>query len=421
MTSRGEHAAGSRSRIPRLSRRSSFWAITFAFLSLTALSTAPSALYRLYAHRDGFSSFTVTVVYAVYVVGVVISLILAGHVSDWYGRRPVLGTALTVAIVSAIVFLTSKSLAGLVSGRLLIGIALGIGVATATAYLSDLDVDATGKPTRRAGIVATLANVGGLALGPLVAGLLASSAADPLTLPYVVFALALAVGLAAVWSSVEGHAPLRPRPSYHPQRFKAPAQGRGEFFAALTGAFTSFAVFGLIAGLAGTLLAESFGDTSPALTGLTIFIAFGCGAVAQTTTTSWPSPRLFAAGTGSAIVGLAILVASAWIEPPSLTLFLIGGVIAGAGCGGIFRGSLETVIRTSRQNDRAGALATFFAVGYAGISVPVIGAGVALQFLSPRVTLLLFGIAVGLGLLCVSPALVRRHRSTGGLGQLGVG
>src|SRR5262249_15762595 len=154
--------------------------------SLTALSTAPSALYRLYAQRDGFSSFTITIVYGVYVVGVVISLILAGHVSDWYGRRPVLGTALVVAIVSAVVVMASKSLAGLVPGRLLTGIALGGGVATATAYLSDLDVDAAGKPTRRAGIVATLANVGGLALGPLVAGLLASYAADPLTLPYVV-------------------------------------------------------------------------------------------------------------------------------------------------------------------------------------------------------------------------------------------
>jgi MFS family permease len=225
------------------------------------------------------------------------------------------------------------------------------------------------------------------------------------------------VGLIAVLVSVEGHAPVQPRPVYHPQRFKAPAQGRCAFFAALTGAFMSFAVFGLIAGLVGTVLADSFHHTSPALTGLAIFLAFGTGAAAQTTTTSWPSTRVFAAGTGSAILGLAILVGSVWLEPPSLTLFLIGCVIAGAGCGGIFRGSIETVISTSTPDDRAGALATFFAVGYAGISLPVIGAGVAIQFVSPRVTLLLFGVGVGVGLICASPVLIRpRDHQTGQAG-----
>jgi MFS family permease len=87
-------------------------AIAFAFLSLTALSTAPSPLYGLYAHHDRFSSFTITIVYAVYVVGVVASLILAGHVSGWYGRRDVLAAALAIAIASAIVFIASESLVG---------------------------------------------------------------------------------------------------------------------------------------------------------------------------------------------------------------------------------------------------------------------------------------------------------------------
>jgi MFS family permease len=395
-------------RAARLSRRSSFWAVAFAFLSLTALSTAPSPLYRLYAARDGFSSLTITIVYAIYVVGVVASLILAGHVSDWYGRRPVLGTALAVAIVSAFVFIAWESLAALVSGRVLIGIAVGAGVATATAYLSDLDVDADGRPTRRAGIVSTIANVGGLALGPLVAGLLASYAPDPLRLPYIVFCLALVVGLLAVLLAAEGHAPVRPRPRYHPQRFMVPAQGRSSFLAALAAAFTSFAVFGLIAGLTGTLLAESFHRTSPALTGFAVFVNFGTGAAAQTTTTSWPLPRLFAAGTAAAIVGLGILVASAWTGPPSLALFFVGCVVSGAGCGEIFRGGVQTVLGTSTANDRAGALATFFAVGYAGLSVPVIGAGVLIQYVSPRLTLLLFGIAVAGGLLSVAPMLIRR-------------
>ena len=75
-----------------------------AMPSVRHLSTARSALYRLYAQHDRFSSFTITIVYAVYVVGIVVSLIFAGHISDWYGRRVVLAAALTVAIGSAIPF-----------------------------------------------------------------------------------------------------------------------------------------------------------------------------------------------------------------------------------------------------------------------------------------------------------------------------
>ena len=68
---------------------------------------------------------------------------------------------------------------------------------------------------------------------------------------------------------------------------------------------------------------------------------------------------------------------------PSLALFLTGAVVAGTGIGAIIRGSLTVVISTASPDDRAGALATFFIAGYAGVSVPVVGVGIILQHLSP--------------------------------------
>ena len=47
----------------------------------------PTPLYALYQARDGFSEFMVTVIYAAYAIGVIGALALAGHLSDWYGRR----------------------------------------------------------------------------------------------------------------------------------------------------------------------------------------------------------------------------------------------------------------------------------------------------------------------------------------------
>src|SRR6476659_8273161 len=111
--------------------------VSFAFLALMAFSTVPSPLYGLYRARDHFSLFMVTVVYAVYALGVIGALLLGGHLSDWYGRRRLLLPALGVAIVSAIVFLASKSLSGLLVARLINGFSIGIVPTTATAYLAE--------------------------------------------------------------------------------------------------------------------------------------------------------------------------------------------------------------------------------------------------------------------------------------------
>jgi MFS family permease len=392
---------------PRLSRRAGFWAVACSFLALAAFSTAPSSLYGLYEHREHLSSLSITIVYAVYAVGTVVSLLLAGHVSDWYGRRAVLIPALAIAVAAAVVFLAWKSLAGLLFARVLTGVALGAGVATATAFIADLDGGPAGVATRRSGIVATVANVGGLAIGPLIAGLLARYEPHPLTLPFILFLAALVGATFLVVLAPEGHPAIRPRPAYHPQRLRTPAKARAQFIAGTTAALLSFAVFGLFGGLAGRFLAGQLHHPSPALTGLTIFLAFGSGVIVQTTTTTWPVHRLLARGIPPIIVGLCVLVLSAWTSPPSLALFLIGAVIAGAGCGAMFRGGLTLVISASSPDDRAGALATFFTAGYAGISLPVVGVGLALQHLSPRVTLLIFGAAVGLGILAAAPILVR--------------
>jgi MFS family permease len=393
--------------LPRLSGRSGFWAIALAFLAITAFSATPSSLYGLYGHREHLSSLAITIVFGVYAGGVVVSLLLAGHLSDWYGRRPVLLTTLALVVAAALVFLLWRSLAGLVVARVLTGLGLGAAMATATAFIADLDSGASAVPARRAGIVATTANIGGLALGPLIGGLLGRYAPHPLTLPFVVLLAALVVAVVLVLLSPEGHPAIRPRPRYHPQRLAAPANARRQFIAASTGAFTAFAVSGLFAGLTATFLAGPLHHPSPALIGLTIFLTFGVGALVQTTTTSWPSHRLLAAGITPIITGLCLVVASAWTSPPSLALFLISGVVAGVGVGAIFRGSTTVVLSASGPDDRAGALATFFTVGYAGISLPVIGVGLALQHLSPRVTLLIFGLAAGLVILAAAPVLLR--------------
>lgn len=391
----------------RLGRRGGFWAVAASVAALTAFSTAPSALYGTYARQDHLSAITTTIVYAVYAAGILVSLFLVGHVSDWYGRRPVLIPAIVTAVLAGLVFTSSTSLPALLIGRVLTGLALGAAVATATAYLTDLDAGPGTAATRRSQIAATVANVGGLAVGPLLAGLVAVHVdADPRAVLGLFTAL-LVLALLAVAAAPEGRPRPRIHPRYRPQRVAMPSTARAEFGAALIGDFLVFSVFGVFAGLASRFLVGTLHQPSPVLAGLTVFVSFGLGALTQVTTMTWPLRRLVGLGIPFLIVGLSAVVAAAWIQPPSLVLFLAGAGVAGVGSGAIYRSTLTVVLAAAPPQERAAALALFFAVGYVGLSLPVIGAGVALLYVSFKIVLLVLAVAVASGLLVASPLLLR--------------
>jgi MFS family permease len=377
-----------------------FWSVAFTFLTLAAFTTVPSPLYGLYQARDGFSEFTLTLVYAAYAVGVIGALAFAGHLSDWYGRRRLLIPAAALTVASALVFLTWTTVPGLVLARVLSGVSIGLAQSTATAYLAELHANhlPDASPTR-AQVTATTVNMGGLGLGALVAGLLAQWTGDPLRVPYAVFMIAAVVAGAAVWLSPETREPIRPRPRYRPQRPSVPAEARGEYYAASLSALVVFATLGLFAGLAGLFLSLVLHHPSHALLGVTLFAVFSAGVAAQLLTLKWKVRRVLAVGMALMLVGLAAIVAAVWLPAPSLALFIAGGVLNGAGGGAIFKGAVGTVISLSPPETRAGALAGTYLAAFIGLSVPIVGAGVALAVgASPPETLLGFALLVTVGI-----------------------
>ncbi len=406
--------------VARQRHRRAFWMVSFAFLSVMAFSGVPSPLYGIYRARDHFSLFMVTVIYAVYAVGVIGSLLLAGHLSDWYGRRRLLVPALGVAIVSAIVFVVSKSLAGLLLGRLINGIATGIVVSTATAYLTELHT--VGRPEatpRRAQLIASAIPVGGLGVGALVAGVLAQWVTYPLTVPYLVFLAALVLGTMGVALSPETRQGPNPRPRYRPQRVSVPHDERGTFFATALSAFVAFATIGLFTGLSAVFLATTLHESSHALAGTVLFVMFASGVGAQVLTAAWPIPREFEAGMAAMLVGLGLAVLAVWLSPPSLGLFMAGGALIGAGGGAIFKGAVASVMRIAPPDRIAESIAGLFLATFIGISLPVVGAGITLSArVSPKVTLLGFAIAVSIGITVSAIRLLGRTSTSGGGGPV---
>jgi len=138
-------------------------------LGVTMLGTTlPTPLYVIYQGRWHFSAAMVTVTFAAYAATVLITLLLAGRSSDQAGRRPVMAVALAASALSTVLFILAPGIGVLIAARVVSGLSAGLMTGTATAALTEL---IPASAARRASLAATATNMGGLGLGPLVAGL----------------------------------------------------------------------------------------------------------------------------------------------------------------------------------------------------------------------------------------------------------
>jgi len=377
--------------------------IAVVFLTTLAFTTVPTPLYAIYQHRDGFPTFLITVIFASYAVGVMASLYLAGHVSDWLGRRPVALLAVLAEALSAVLFLIWQDVPGLLVARFISGIGIGVLTATATAHLAELrQIARPGEDPSRSALISSTVNLGGLAFGPLVGGFLALYLSSPLERPYEVFLVLLllsAIGIALVPETVE-----RPeeRPAYRPQRVALPAASKPLFFASAIGAFAAFAVFGLFTSLAPTFLAGVLHHRSPLLAGAVTFAVFIAGALSQVVFA--PVERRHQLRSGLAMMSLGLIAIAVGGLVPSLPVFVAGGVLAGAGAGLVFRAAVATAASLADPASRGEVLAALFLIAYAGLAIPVLAIGLGLALLPAQVALLLFSALI---LILVNTAVLR--------------
>jgi hypothetical protein len=384
-----------------------FWVAAVAFLFNMAFSAVPTPLYSIYAVRDGLDSVAITLVYAVYAAGVIASLFLGGHLSDWIGRKVVFVPALLVNVASAGIFIVWPSITGLLVARVVSGVSVGLTTATATAYLSELHLGARpGAPGRRAQIIATAANLGGIGFGPIVAGVLAQYAPAPLQLPYLVFGAAIAVLAVLVSFSPETAFVRNPIPRYRPQRMAVPRATRGTFLAATAAGVAAFAIFGVFNSLVPTFLAGTLHETSRAVAGAVAFAAFAAGAAAQIVFSRWATGAMLRRSIPILASGLILFAVGMWM--PNLVVFVVGGVVTGAGAGLVFRAAMIIAGGSALPEARAEVLAGFFLGAYIGLSVPVIGLGVATLIWPARDVMLVF-IALVLGALIAAVTTLTRR------------
>ncbi|WP_081639721.1 MFS transporter [Actinomadura flavalba] len=381
-----------------------FWIVAVAFAVLMAFGTAPTPLWPLYAARDGFGPTTLTAVFSGLVIGAALSLLGVGHLSDRLGRRRMAEWALGAAALAAVVFAGWEDVPGILAARVLNGVAIGLMAGTATSYLFDLYARAyPGRNARPAAMVATAANLGGLALGPFAAGLVATWTSDPLLYTQIGFAVALGVMLALVALVPET---VDTGKAGRPPRFALRPAGRTVFGSAGLLGFVAFGLFGLFASL-GSSVVRDLGVDAPLLSALPTIVMFAVAACAQIALDRAPWRRVLLGGAVAFPVGLAL--AALALVHPAYWLYVLGAAVAGGGAGLLFKTGLTRGAEVAQPYSRAGVLAVFYTIAYVGMAVPALLFSLALRAFSTPATMI--GCAVALSLCALTAALgvYRKH------------
>lgn len=333
-------------------------------------STIVTPLYSLYAREFSFSAVVLTLIYAAYVIGNLTSLFFFGGVSDRSGRRRIVLRAMLLAAVSTSIYIFASSTPWLVAARVLSGFAIGLAAGAGTAWIAELD---TGTDKTRAALIAVVGNFAGVALGPLISGVLAQYAPWPLQLPFVIYIAIVAITAVFIARSPETVSASAGQ-SVHRASMNIPHSIRARFVAPAVTAFVMFALYGFYFSLAPTVLADSLHQSNRAVGGAVVFELGLVSAITILVTRRLASRTCMRLALVLLIPSLVLLIVAQ--AQGSLPLLLVGTTLSGISGALGYRGSLQVVNQIAPAEQRAGVASAYFLVCFVGNSLPVIAVAV---------------------------------------------
>ena len=384
-----------------------FASITAILVLFTAASSTPSPLYVVYQQEWRFSPTTLTVVFAVYVLGLLGSLLVFGALSDHLGRRPVLAAAIALEAVSLVLFIVAGDVTVLAVARVLQGIATGAAITTLGAALVDLN---PAHAPGRAGLVNGVAALSGLAAGALGCGALVQFAPSPTHLVYALLLGGMALAAVIVHRMPETSTRRAGALSSLRPRVGIPHRLRGQVLALIPILVASWALGGLYLSLGPSVAASLFGLHSHLVGGLVVTLLCGTGAATAFALRAWPPAKVVATAAGLLAAGMVVTLAGVAVE--SAGVAAAGTVVAGVGFGAAALGCFGAFARMAAPHERGEMLAVFYVISYLAFSLPAVAAGFASTSCGLKPTALVYGIgvvALGLAALAAQRMLASRR------------
>jgi MFS family permease len=371
---------------PRTRRASGFGLAIAAVVALMAGASAPSPFYPVLQAELGFSAPTMTAIFAVYALALLLTLLVAGSVSDHVGRRPVISLGFVVLAASMVVFWHADSVALLFVARVVQGIAAGLLMSTLSAAVVDLE------PPRRPGSAATFNSImplGGLALGALLAGLLLDQSSSAVTVVFGTLTAVYLVVAAAVWLVPETSPRHEGAWSSLVPRIGVPQPSRAPFLRSAPALFAGWATSGLYLSLGAPLVAQELGGTNHVEQGLVVAVLTGTGALACFVVRGWSSRHITLYGTTALAVGTALTLVA--LAAGSYWGFIAAAVVAGTGFGSSFLGIIGSVTPSAPPHQRGELFAAVFVVSYLAFGIPAVVAGIAAPHIGLAETTFIYG------------------------------
>jgi MFS family permease len=359
-------ADDSPARSGRLSPTASFYLQASITVSFLAGSSAPTPLYSLYQSQWGFSPTMTTLIFGVYALAVLASLLVTGRLSDHIGRRPVLFAAIAAQLAAMIVFGTATGVRDLLIARVIQGLSAGAAVAAVGGGLLDIH--------RERGSVANAVTPPiGTGLGAIVAGLLVQFLPAPTHLVYGLLAAVYYVQGIGVFFMAETNAPRSGAWASLKPSLKLSPSLRGPMLLAIPALVATWSLAGFYASLGPALVRGLVGINSSLLGGATLFLLAASAAIAVVFLRNATASTLTRVGAYALLSGVAIAITATSIHSPAV--FFIGTSVAGIGFGAGFQGAIRGIATHAAPNERAGALSIAFVVSYLAMGVPAVIAG----------------------------------------------
>jgi MFS family permease len=388
-----------------------FWLIAATYMMVLFASAAPSPLYPVYQELWGFSALTLTLVFAVYVLTMLLSLLTVGSLSDHVGRRPVLAVALVLLIASMVLFVVAQDVGTLLAARALQGLATGAAMGTLTATTVDL------QPSARIGsTIVGAAPAIGLASGVAVAGVLVEYAPAPRVLIYeIILGLfaALLIALLIVPETREriGFDSRRHLAGTLAPQVRVPREVRTVFLASVPALVATWSLGGLYLSLGSSVVSRVFGVDNHGAAGAILFVFFACAALTSLFITDRPSTVKAAYGLPALAAGVVISLAGVLAE--SLPLYIVGSIVAGSGWAATFLSAMDNITAATPPAQRGQVFSSVFVASYLAFSVPAVIAGIVVSHIGLRDTIIGYvGYVLAMVMIAATFAVTMRRRAT---------
>ncbi len=374
------------------------WIVTAVFI----LSNLPTPLYPYWQNLIQFQESDITIIFAAYIIGLILTLLIAGQLSVVWGHKPLLIFAIIMALIACLLFGFTQSIPLLILSRFISGISIGIIVSVG---MSAVMLQGGKNYNRLASLAASVAMVIGAGSGPLLSGFMLEILREPV-LP--IFALEFLI-LCTTFPIILKLPSKNKDQVKEKEKLKLPAIpkkhildlsfGIAIFAPGITS--TSFML-----SLSPSLLNEVLGISSSFIAGLTVCIMFLFATGIQFVLNRLSVKSIFLFGAISIFLSMGSIIGG--VLTLNIILIFLAGIFAGMGQGLGQLGGLTFINNNIEENKRAEANALLNIGGYIPAALLPVSTGYFIDSTSVQSGAIAFGTVLIVITLCSTFHIVTR-------------